>query len=234
MMGASGVLSIIATYDPFPGVMDGFLRAVVDFSAEAPCDVEVIIVNGFSNVSFSGDACDADERLRVRWISSVPGEGQSHAILHGITLSRGHVVISIDPDMYRNVPDIQVMLDCYKNGCQVVFTRRVARRDVGLFRICASHLFSAILGVITGVRIRDFNSPMFLVSREVVNELVPLGLPVEAYKFCLYFMYKDRFSQVDITDKAGHVKKRSHYGYLTLLVLFVRRIRESLRYRRFP
>jgi len=233
MVNTQGLLSIIVTFDPFPGVMDNFLRAISDFSSENPYNIEVIVVNGFTNISLINDVSYDNEKLKVRFVPSAPGEGQSSAILHGIALSGGSVVLSIDPDMYMNIPYIHVMLDRYGQGSQVVFTRRVMRRDIGLFRLFSSHFFSLILSLITGSRIKDFNSPMFLVSREVVNALVPLGLPAETYKFRMYFTYKDHFSQVDIAGDAGSLIKKSHYNYVALVRLFFIRIRESLQYNRY-
>lgn len=234
MDGSQVYLSIVATFDPSPGVMASFYDEVMSYAVSAPFFMELIVVNGFAGKQDDADYSPVDkEGLMIRIVSVPSGQGQGGAILHGIALAKGDIIVSIDPDMYHNVGDIAHMLACHQKGSQVVFSRRVSRVDIGYVRSFFSWVFNLVLRGITGSGIKDFNSPFFLISKEVVIALLRLNVPVEAYKFCMYFFYKDKFSQIEIASERLLFKAKSNYSYASLIKLFFIRLKISSHYSRF-
>lgn len=225
-------LSIITTLDPRTGIMEDLYRAYLLF-AERHEATELVVVNGFGPLHValppSPTLCDT---ATIRMATS-PLAGQGNAFLHGASIAKGEILVSIDPDMHGNINDIATMLACHQRGDRLVYTRRRHRHDAGIARRAASRLFNVCLSLVTGTRIHDFNSPMFLISRDALNALLPLQLSAEAYKFHAYYLNRSRFSQVDI-DVSCVLKKKSNYDFRTLLRLFFARLSLACRYRNFP
>lgn len=225
-------LSIITTLDPRPGTMAAFHRDFLLF-AESNGSIELVVVNGFGPLHDAiPPASIFRDTANIRMANS-PLPGQGNAFLHGASIAKGEILVSIDPDMHGNIHDISTLLACHQRGDQLVYTRRRHRHDAGLARRAASHLFNICLSLVTGTRVHDFNSPMFLISRDALNVLLPLRLPAEAYKFHAYYLNHTRFSQIDI-DVSGVLKKKSNYEFRTLLRLFFARLSLACRYRNFP
>lgn len=225
-------LSIIATLDPHPGIMTDFYRAYALF-AERHESTELVVVNGFGPLHAAIPPAPAlCDTTSIRMANS-PLPGQGNAFLHGASIAKGNILVSIDPDMHGNINDIFTMLACHQRGDQLVYTRRRHRHDAGIARRAASRLFNVCLSLVTRTRIHDFNSPMFLITRDALNVLLPLQLSAEAYKFHAYYLNRSRFSQVDI-DVSCVLKKKSNYDLRTLLRLFFARLSLACRYRNFP
>lgn len=225
-------LSIVTTLDPYPGVMPCFIHQFRQFANKASFPVELIIVNGMPTALADASSLISPGSEDTHIINS-PTPDQGSAILYGIKHAKGKLVLSIDPDMHGNINDIATMLACHQRGDRLVYTRRRHRHDAGIARRTASRLFNVCLSLATGTRINDFNSPMFLISRDALNVLLPLQLSAEAYKFHAYYLNRSRFSQVDI-DVSCVLKKKSNYDFRTLLRLFFARLSLACRYRNFP
>lgn len=224
-------LSIITTLDPRPGIMAAFYHDFSCFSAKSPLLVELVIVNGLKQLLDTQHLYPPQEDKTVRLTTS-PHADQGSAFLHGASLARGKILISIDPDMPKNIKDIPALLKRHDEGAQLVFTRRIRRNDASLLRRQASYLFNFLLRIITGENIGDFNSPMFLIERSAFNKLLSLKLSVEEYKFHAYYLNRENFSQMDI-EVSGTQKYKSNYDFRTLLRLFFARLGLALKYRKF-
>lgn len=212
--------------------MPCFIHQFRQFANKASFPVELIIVNGMPTALADASSLISPGSEDTHIINS-PTPDQGSAILYGIKHAKGKLVLSIDPDMHGNINDIATMLACHQRGDRLVYTRRRHRHDAGIARRTASRLFNVCLSLATGTRINDFNSPMFLISRDALNVLLPLQLSAEAYKFHAYYLNRSRFSQVDI-DVSCVLKKKSNYDFRTLLRLFFARLSLACRYRNFP
>lgn len=212
--------------------MPCFMRQFRQFANNSSFPVELIVVNGMATAHADASNLISPGSEDTHIINS-PTPDQGSAILYGIKHAKGELVLSIDPDMHGNINDIATMLACHQRGDRLVYTRRRHRHDAGIARRAASRLFNVCLSLVTGTRIHDFNSPMFLISRDALNALLPLQLSAEAYKFHAYYLNRSRFSQVDI-DVSCVLKKKSNYDFRTLLRLFFARLSLACRYRNFP
>lgn len=223
-------LSIVATVDPESGLMTTFIQDVIAFAEEEGRAMELLLVDDFAALSSSFfDAFRLPENLCARIVDNPRGGGQGGALVSGILLSRGDIIVVIDPDMHENIPDIRRMLAQHEAGAQLVYTNRILRGDTSVLRRAMSFLFNAVVRKVAGIQAHDINTPMASVTSRAAKTLGSLKGSVESYKFQMYFKFSKNFAEVDISVSGRYKKKRSNYDYSVLVSLFFRRIFELSR-----
>ena len=68
-----------------------------------------------------------------------------------MAIADGEVVVTMDPDMHRNVSDIERFVAEYQRGFHLVFAWRVRRMGVSGIRIALTAFFNTMARFIGGV-----------------------------------------------------------------------------------
>jgi undecaprenyl-phosphate 4-deoxy-4-formamido-L-arabinose transferase len=97
--------------------------------------------------------------------------GQHGAILAGFSRSRGDIVVTLDADLQNPPEAIPLVVRKAREGCDVVGTVRVNRRDTG-FRKLSSWMINKIVQKATGIMMHDYGCMLRAYRKDVVKAMV--------------------------------------------------------------
>lgn len=161
-------------------------------------------------------------------LSSVKVEKQFYALFQvAFSVSSG-LVLTIDPDMHGNFPDVLRMYEEVQQGKRLVFSVRVARDDVPRLRTLGSRFFNGVLQKFFGVPVRDANTPMIMFSAELGPTFKRFPKAAGYPKFYFPHILGDEFGEVEVVVKA--TPKRSEYSWLKLLSLGLQQIKQAYQF----
>jgi dolichol-phosphate mannosyltransferase len=98
--------------------------------------------------------------------------GHQHALLAGLTLARGAAVVSMDGDLQHPPEVVSLLLERWRSGQKIVYTKRVDEHRLGWFKRISSRLFYAVFSWMSGVQIEPGSSDFRLIDRQILNELL--------------------------------------------------------------
>lgn len=107
---------------------------------------------------------------RVRIIRFNRNYGQHAAIIAGMKLAQGDIVMTLDADLQNPPEEIPKVLEPFNHGADVVGTWRVGRQDV-LLRKIASSCARWLVRRVTGLQIADQGCMMRAYGRRVVQAM---------------------------------------------------------------
>ncbi len=149
-------------------------------------EYELIFVDDGSRDSSNALVCELRrEDPRVRLITFRRNQGKSAALSIGFQASRGEYVVTMDADLQDDPHEIPHLLSKLQEGYDLVSGWKKRRHDP-LTKTVPSRIFNAVTGVMSGIRLHDFNCGLKIYRREVVKELSVYGerhrfLPVLAH-----------------------------------------------------
>lgn len=122
---------------------------------------------------------------RVRAVRFRRNYGKSAALAVGFEASRGDVVVTMDADLQDDPAEVPGMADLLDEGFDLVSGWKKTRKDPLSKRI-PSKLFNWVTGIVSGLRLHDFNCGLKAYRREVVETIPVYGelhryLPVLAH-----------------------------------------------------
>jgi polyisoprenyl-phosphate glycosyltransferase len=132
---------------------------------------EVVFVDDGSTdrtADLLADAAYRDSRLTVISLSRNFG----HQIALGAALDQvsGDVTIMLDGDLQDPPEAIPIFLDCYRKGYDVVYARRVNRKESWWLRACY-YIFYRLVAALAGMHLPLDSGDFGLMSRRVVEEI---------------------------------------------------------------
>ncbi len=165
---------IVAVYNEDPRNLAAMIERLDQVIKPTGTTYEIIFVNDGSRAPASTAlrqlAADND---KVKLIELSRNFGQQAAITCGLDHSDGQAVVNIDSDLQDPPELIPQMLERWKEGYDVVFAQRLARRDRFLKRTSA-FLFYRVLGAVSSVQIPWDTGDYRLMDRKVVDALASL------------------------------------------------------------
>ncbi len=133
---------------------------------------ELLFVNDGSADGSPGilrELCREDERIRALFFSR--NFGHQNAVTAGIDAARGDCVVLIDADLQDPPELIPVMIDLWRQGKQVVYGKRAARKGETAFKKLTASVFYRVLDRISEVRIPTDTGDFRLMDRAVCDVL---------------------------------------------------------------
>ena len=161
-------------------------RRIEDALEEAGASFEVIFVDdGSRDGSFETIRQLREDDGRIRAIRFRRNYGKSAALAVGFEASRGDVVVTMDADLQDDPAEVPGMVDLLGEGFDLVSGWKETRKDPLSKRI-PSKLFNRVTGIVSGLRLHDFNCGLKAYRREVVETIPVYGelhryLPVLAH-----------------------------------------------------
>jgi glycosyltransferase involved in cell wall biosynthesis len=160
---------------------------------------------------------------RVRVVRFRRNYGQTPAMAAGIEHARGEILVTMDGDLQNDPADIGRFLAKIAEGYDLVVGWRRNRQDKLLTRKIPSRLANALIGRVTGVRIRD-NGCSLKAYRAAVIKRIPLYSEMHRFIPAMAFIAGPRIAEIDVRHHARRFG-RSKYGlsrvYKVLLDLLV-------------
>lgn len=208
---------IVAVYNEDPRNLANVIERLDQIITPTGTSYEIIFVNDGSRppatMALRQLAADND---KVKLVELSRNFGQQAAITCGLDHSEGLAVINIDSDLQDPPELIPQMLERWKEGYDVVFAQRQARRDRFLKRASA-FIFYRVLGSISSVQIPFDSGDYRLMDRKVVDALAALP---EKTRFLRGMIPWLGFSQIGISiDRGAREVGESTYTLKKLLTL---------------
>lgn len=172
---------------------------------------EVILVNDGSSdgaEAVLANLASTDRRLKV--VNLCRNFGQTAALMAGIKMSTGDIVIPIDGDLQNDPADIRALLSTMDTGFDVVSGWRRDRQDAALSRTWPSRVANAIISWVSGVHLHDYGCTLKAYRRWILEGVHLYG---EMHRFLPIYA---RWHGAKITEIAVHHRPRtrgkSKYG----------------------
>ncbi|HWJ99062.1 MAG TPA: glycosyltransferase family 2 protein [Acidimicrobiales bacterium] len=173
-------LSVVLPAHDEEAAIEGVIRDVVaTVRSLAPGASEVLVVDDGSTDA-TGQILDrlAAELAEVEVVHQRPNYGHGPALLTGFARARGAWVGHLDTD--DQIPADQLaQLWTRRAGADLVLGVRVARDDPR-HRLVVTKVLRFLVGRFAGRPIRDANVPCKLISRDLLEEALPL-LPADTF-----------------------------------------------------
>lgn len=134
---------------------------------------EVIFVDdGSRDATWMAISTAAAEHATVAGLKLSRNFGHQHALLAGLTASRGNAVVSMDADLQHPPEVISELVDRWKAGDKIVYTKRIMEERSGHFKRLSSRYFYRIFSWLSDVTIDEGSSDFRLIDRQVIVELL--------------------------------------------------------------
>jgi dolichol-phosphate mannosyltransferase len=169
-------LSIVAPMYNEETNIQPFVEAVSSVLDAAGIDYEIVLVDdGSRDGTWAAISRVATARSRVRGLSLSRNFGHQGALFAGLTHAQGRAVVSMDGDLQHPPSAIPKLVEAWREGYQVVNTRRTDSADTSLFKRLTSRGFYWFFSRISGVQMEAGASDFRLLDREALNALLSMG-----------------------------------------------------------
>jgi len=208
---------IVAVYNEDPRNLANVIERLDQIITPTGTSYEIVFVNDGSRPPATIALRQlASDNAKVKLLELSRNFGQQAAITCGLDHSEGRAVVNIDSDLQDPPELIPQMLERWKQGYDVVFAQRQARRDRFLKRASA-FVFYRVLGSISSVQIPWDTGDYRLMDRKVVDALASLP---EKTRFLRGMIPWLGFSQIGISiDRGAREVGESTYTLKKLLSL---------------
>jgi len=141
-----------------------------------------------------------DESVRVVEFSR--NFGQTPAMMAGMDISKGDVIITMDGDLQNDPEDIPRLLEKIEEGYDVVSGWRKDRKDATLSRKIPSRIANWLIGKLTGVKIHDYGCTLKAYRASILKNVRLYG---EMHRFIPAIV-----SMVTATDRIVEIPVKHH------------------------
>jgi len=208
---------IIAVYNEDPRNLAAMIERLEQVLTPAGTTYEIVFVNDGSRppTSMALRQLAADNE-KIKLLELSRNFGQQAAITCGLDHAEGQAVVNIDSDLQDPPELIPQMILRWKEGYDVVFAQRQARRD-RLLKRSTAFVFYRLLGALSSVQIPQDTGDFRLMDRKVVEALATLP---EKTRFLRGLIPWLGFKQIGISiDRGAREIGESTYTLKKLLSL---------------
>jgi dolichol-phosphate mannosyltransferase len=181
-------------------------------------DHEIIFVNdGSRDGSLGRLRAIAGRDPRVAVVDLRRHFGKTAALAAGFAEARGEILVTLDSDLQDIPEEVPKLVHRLEAGADFVTGRKHGRRDPWTRRL-ASRVFNGFVSLVAGTKVRDVNSGLKALTREVAAELPLHG---ELHRFLPVFAAARGFRVAEV-DVAHEPRRhgRSRYGWSRYLAGF--------------
>jgi polyisoprenyl-phosphate glycosyltransferase len=191
------------------------LRAVLDAIPGGPHEM-VFVDDGSSDRTFEILSAAAESDSRISVISLSRNFGHQSALSAALDHVSGDAVIVMDGDLQDSPEAIPLFLEEHRKGYDVVYARRVQRKEGWVLR-SAYFLFYRIIAALSNLPLPVDAGDFSLLSRRVVDRL--RSIP-EHHRYLRGLRTWVGFEQIGIPiERSGRAGGRPKYGTVKLLKL---------------
>ncbi|MBU1880720.1 glycosyltransferase family 2 protein [bacterium] len=202
------VSAVIPLFNEEPSLHELFTRLEANLSKMGNWEI-IFIDDGSSDRSLEVLRTLHDREARVRIISFRKNYGKSAALHAGFKAARGQYVITLDADLQDDPAEFQSLIRKLEEGYDLVSGWKKKRKDP-IEKKLPSKLFNSVVGLLTGIRLHDFNCGLKAYRREVIAEVPVYG---EMHRFIPALVHWAGFRVTELPVQ-HHPRKhgRSKYG----------------------
>ena len=169
------LLSVVLSFRNEVEVIPELLRRLTGVLTALPIEYELIFVNDASvddSLGFLTREASRDRHLRI--ITMSRRFGPVECAMAGLAFAKGAAVVLIDADLQDPPELIPSLVDRWREGADVVYTVRAARRGDSLVRRSVTRAAYRILQAVANIDLPVEAGDFRLMSRRVVDELLKL------------------------------------------------------------
>lgn len=178
---------------------------------------EIVLVDDGSSdrtLEFLERAAEKDERIVVAALSR--NFGHQTALAAALDLVSGDVAVLLDGDLQDPPEAVPVLLDWYQQGYDVVYVRRVNRKESWWLRACY-YIFYRMLAALSSVQLPLDAGDFGLMSRRVIEEIRRMP---EQHRYLRGLRTWVGFRQIGVPmERSARHAGRTKYSPLKLLKL---------------
>lgn len=132
-------------------------------------DYEIIFVDdGSTDASLQRIEALQTKDQRVHYLQFSRNFGHQHALKAGLDHARGAAVITLDADLQHPPALIANMLQLWRGGAEVVYTRRIDKQQIGWFKKRSAKVFYWTANLLSEVPIEPGTADFRLLDHKVV------------------------------------------------------------------
>jgi glycosyltransferase involved in cell wall biosynthesis len=136
--------------------------------------------------------------------------GKAAALAAGFDVAHGDVIVTMDADLQDDPAEIPRMLDKLNDGYDLVSGWKRDRQDPMARRVF-SHVYNAVTGFVTGVRLHDMNCGLKAYRAEVLDNVQIYG---ELHRFVPVLAHHLGFRTAELpVNHRPRLNGRSRYGF---------------------
>ncbi len=168
------LLSIVSPVYQGEELVDELVRRIVEEIGQLTDQFEVVLVDdGSSDRSWKMIEASCLKDSRIKGIKLSRNFGQHYAVTAGLQYCSGECAVIMDCDLQDNPRDIQLLYEQFKNGYEVVFTKRIRRRHSTFKRISAK-IYNTLFKILSDKNYDVDAGSLTLVSRRAKEEFLRL------------------------------------------------------------
>ncbi|MEZ5024934.1 MAG: glycosyltransferase family 2 protein, partial [Chitinophagales bacterium] len=171
-MELSIVIPIYNEEENIPLIYNKLLEVMDKLFENRTASFELIFINDGSidrSLPLLKDIAANDKR--VGYINFSRNFGHQIAVSAGIDYAKGNAIVIIDADL-QDPPELIIDLyNKWKEGFEVVYAQRIARKGEGVFKKMTAKLFYKIIEKITSINIPVDTGDFRLIDRKIVEVL---------------------------------------------------------------
>lgn len=172
---------------------------------------EVILVDdgsGDGSDECLADVAQKDKRFKV--VSLRRNFGQTAAMMAGIDVARGEIIVPMDGDLQNDPADIRRLIEKLEEGFDVVSGWRKDRQDAELQRNLPSRIANRLISSISGVHLHDYGCSLKAYRRDVIKGVKLYG---EMHRFIPIYAswFGAKVTEIPVTHHP-RIHGKSKYG----------------------
>jgi len=145
---------------------DGIQAALKDTNYEL-----ILVDDGSGDGTFDEIEKLASANPKIVGLSLSRNFGHQYALAAGLRHARGDAVVTMDGDMQHPPELLPVLIDKWREGFNIVQTKRLDTQKVGWLKRVTSQTFYAAFGMLCGIRIDPGMADFRLLDRAVLDEI---------------------------------------------------------------
>jgi len=168
-------ISVVFSFRNEADVLDELIdRVLAMFKAEG-CPFEMIFVNDNStdgSLELLKSRADAEKSIKIINMSRNFGVGE--CVIAGMKHATGDAVVYLDTDLQDPPEVIPQLIEKWREGADLVYTRRLSRDGEKAFRLWATGVAYRIINALSEIEMPIEAGDFRLLSRRAVNELLKM------------------------------------------------------------
>ncbi len=165
-------LSVISPVFQAEGIVDELVKRIKTELLKITDHFEIILVeDGSADDSWSKIAQNCRQDPRVKGLKLSRNFGQHYAVSAGLAKATGKWLVIIDCDLQNAPEDIHQLLKYAHEGYEIVFTKRIKRKD-GFWKSISARIYNFLFKLLSDKNYDLDAGSMTLFSRKVRDEFL--------------------------------------------------------------
>jgi dolichol-phosphate mannosyltransferase len=163
---------VIPTYCEEGNIVELYEQLQLELSKIDVQSFEIIYVNDGSHdesLRYIKELTTKDER--VKFIHFSRNFGHQNALRAGLDFAKGDAVISMDADLQHPPELISTLIEHWRAGNKIVYTKRKDTNDLSFFKKLTSKMFYKLVNYLSETKLEEGTADFRLLDRSVVEAL---------------------------------------------------------------